>query len=303
MKASRTKYTFPIIAAIIGLLFSASLFSGPLGLFSGRGHGDASTSDNTVTAPGVTTESYDGRNILVFAPSQLPAKGVRPLVIVLHGGLGSAEHIEGDGAEKALSMDTVAAKNGFIVAYLNGTVATRRFGADRLAWNAGGGCCGQPAANNVDDVGYISGAINFLVSKYGVDPKHIYGMGHSNGAMMTQRLMCETNLYAAAVVISGPLNTKTSNCPSPRGKHILAIHGAEDENVPIAGGQGTQGMSKASYNSEAYTQQVYANSGADYRLQIVQGADHKVENLNGRIMQTEGISIAEKAARFFGLAK
>ena len=51
-------------------------------------------------------------------------------------------------------MDEVAKKSGFVVAYLNGTPVTRMLGADKLGWNAGGGCCGVPAENNVDDVGY-----------------------------------------------------------------------------------------------------------------------------------------------------
>ena len=34
-------------------------------------------------------------------------------------------------------MDEVARKNGFIVAYLNGTPVARLLGADKLGWNAG----------------------------------------------------------------------------------------------------------------------------------------------------------------------
>jgi dienelactone hydrolase len=217
-----------------------------------------------------------------------------------HGGLGNASRIEGAGSEKGLKMDEVAGKNGFIVAYLNGTPVTRMYGLDKLGWNAGGGCCGVPAENNVDDVGYITCAVHHLVDKYGVDPERVYGMGHSNGGMMTMRLMCETSLYAAAVSVSGPLNLRVQNCPAARGRHILAIHGAQDQNVPIAGGQGTRGLANVVYNSERYTQRIFAASGADFRLQIVQGADHGLDNINDRIEQTEGLSLAEKAERFFG---
>lgn len=252
---------------------------------------------------GVTSESYNGRDLLVYAPPNLPARGARALVIVLHGGLGNAARIQGGMSEKGLKMDDVAKKNGFIVAYLNGTPVTRRFAPNMLGWNAGGGCCGVPAENNVDDVGYIKGAVDHLVAKYGVDPNRVYGIGHSNGAMMTLRLMCETNLYAAAVSVSGPLNLKVQSCIAARGKHILAIHGAEDQNVPIAGGQGTKGFSKVAFNSEKYTQQIFAASGADFRLQIVQGADHALDTINDKIRQTEGMSLGEKSARFFGLAK
>jgi polyhydroxybutyrate depolymerase len=241
--------------------------------------------------------------MLVYTPQNMPARGARALVVVLHGGLGNASRIEGGAAEKGLKLDGVAEKNGFIVAYLNGTPVTRMFGPDKLGWNAGGGCCGVPAEINIDDVGYITSAVNYLVGKYGVDPGRVYGIGHSNGAMMTMRLVCETNLYAAAVSISGPLNINVQNCHGSRGKHILAIHGAEDQNVPIAGGRGTKGLSRVTYKSETYTQQIFAASGANFRLQTVQGADHFLDNIDARIEQTERISIAEKAARFFGLAK
>jgi polyhydroxybutyrate depolymerase len=255
------------------------------------------------SSPGVTTEHYNGRDLLVYTPSHLPTPGARALVVVLHGGLGNAARIETGASETGLKMDEVAEKSGFIVAYLNGTPVTRTGGADKLGWNAGGGCCGVPAENNVDDVGYITGAVQYLIGQYSVDPRRVYGMGHSNGAMMTERLMCETGLYAAAVSVSGPLNLKVQSCPAARGKRILAIHGAADQNVPVAGGQGTKGFSRAVYNSEAYTQRVFAASGADFHLQIVQGADHNLDDINDTIERTEGVSVAEKAARFFGLAK
>jgi hypothetical protein len=57
------------------------------------------------------------------------------------------------------------------------------------------------------------------------------------------------------------------NCPAAHGQQILAIHGAEDQNAPIAGGQGTVGLSWTVYNSENDTQQVFVASGADFGLQ------------------------------------
>ena len=120
---------------------------------------------------------------------------------------------------------------------------------------------------------------------------------------MTARLMCESKIYAAAVAISGPLNLETGNCPAARGKRILAIHGADDENVPVAGGRGTKGISGAIYNSEERTRQVFTDSGASYELQVVRGADHKLDDIDAVIQKIEGQTIAEKATEFFGLAR
>jgi polyhydroxybutyrate depolymerase len=254
-------------------------------------------------AQGLSQESYGGRSLYVYVPPSLPPLGARALVVVLHGGLGNAGRIVYGKSENALNMDSAAEKNGFIVAYLNGTKVARLLRAIREGWNAGGGCCGLPAENNVNDVGYIEGAVGYLAGKYGINCDHIFGIGHSNGAMMTQRVMCQTGLYAAEVAISGPLNLSVNNCPAARGKRILAIHGAEDENVPVAGGRGTRGLSRAVYNSEAQSKQVFANSGASYDLQIVPGADHYLNHIEAVVEKTEGQTIAEKAAKFFGLSK
>jgi polyhydroxybutyrate depolymerase len=253
------------------------------------------------SSQGATEEVFQGRSLIVYVPAQLPAPGSRALVIVLHGGLGNAQRIESGRSEHGLNLDAVAQRARFLVSYLNGTPVTRRLGADKLGWNAGGGCCGVAAENNVDDVAYVESAVADLIRRYGVDRNRVYGIGHSNGAMMVQRLMCETGTLAATVAISGPLNVEPADCAAAHGKKILAIHGAEDANVPIAGGRGTQGLSAAVYNSEERTQRSFANSGAQFELQVVPGADHKLDNIQRAIEHTEGRSIAEKAAQFFGL--
>lgn len=258
--------------------------------------------DRAYSADRAAADSYGGRTLLVYAPTRLPPAGTRALIVVLHGGLGNAQRIESQQSESGLNMDAVAEEYGFVVAYLNGTPVTRRFGADMLGWNAGGGCCGLSAENNVDDVEYIQKAVDYLAGKYGIDRSRVYGIGHSNGAMMTQRLLCETALYAAGVAISGPLNLETESCPRARGRRILALHGANDDNVPIAGGRGTKGLSNAVYNSEDRSRRVFEHSGATYTLQVVQGADHKLDNISAVIRRIEGQTVAQKAARFFGLA-
>jgi polyhydroxybutyrate depolymerase len=251
----------------------------------------------------VTADRYGGRDMLVYIPSALPPAGSRALVIVLHGGLGNARRIATQQSERALNMNSVAESNGFIVAYLNGTPVTRFLGDQVLGWNAGGGCCGQSAQNKVDDVAYIRGAVGYLVAKYGVDPARVFGIGHSNGAMMTQRIVCETTLYAAGVAISGPLNLHIATCPAARGRRILAIHGGDDENVPVAGGQGARGLAHVAYVSEDVSRKVFLDSGAAYTLDIVPGADHMLDHIEVQIEKTDGVTVAQKAARFFGILK
>ncbi len=252
---------------------------------------------------GDSTVSYGGREIIVYVPAHLPPPGSRALVIVLHGGLGNAARIASRQSESALNMDAVAERDGFIVAYLNGTPVARMLDDQMRGWNAGGGCCGQPAKNDVDDVAYIEGAVADLASRYGIEPDRVFGLGHSNGAMMVQRLACETTLLAAAVAVSGPLNLDITRCPAASGRRVLAIHGAEDENVPLQGGRGTKGVSGVAYRSEADAEQVFTASGATYTLQVVPGADHAADHINAVILKTDGVTLARKAARFFGVER
>src|SRR5579872_3355488 len=110
MKLFSSKYGFPIAVISIGLLLSEPCLSGPFGSFRERESGESTSS------PGVATENYKGRSLLVYAPRNVPAPGSRALVVVLHGGLGNALRIEGGASEKGLKMDEVAEKYGFLVA-------------------------------------------------------------------------------------------------------------------------------------------------------------------------------------------
>jgi polyhydroxybutyrate depolymerase len=246
------------------------------------------------------TETYEGRTALVYVPTTLPANGSRALVVVLHGGLGNAQRISGKQSESALNMDAVADSAGFVVAYLNGTPVTRLLGSDKLGWNAGK-CCGQPAERKVDDVAYLQATVKAIAAKYGVDQNRIFGVGHSNGAMMTQRMMCESSVYSAAVSISGTLENEASNCPLARGKRLMAIHGDDDQNVPVKGGKGSKGISRTNYASQTATAEVWQRSGASYELNIIKGANHSTENINMRLVETESTTLAQKIALFFGL--
>lgn len=245
------------------------------------------------------SETIAGRTALVYVPASLPAPGSRALVVVLHGGLGNAQRLASGRIESALNLNTVADAGGFVVAYLNGTPVARFMGADKLGWNAGA-CCGQPVEKNTDDVGYIRSAVEDVAARYGVDRSRIFGAGHSNGAMMTQRVMCETTLFAAAVPISGSLESGATRCPPARGKRILAIHGADDLNVPVGGGRG-KGMARVDFASEAATARVWQDSGAVYQLHVVPGAEHSVESISAQLQKQESQTLAEKIARFLGL--
>jgi polyhydroxybutyrate depolymerase len=247
-----------------------------------------------------TTETFEGRELLLVAPSHPAA--ARALVIVLHGGFGRAERIAEGKSESTLNLDALAEQHGFYVAYLNGTKVGRMLPGTMRGWNAGGGCCGLPFSEGVDDVGYIEDAVRHLVARYALDPQHVYGLGHSNGAMMVQRLLCESPVLAAAVAVAGPLNMVAPDCPAMPGHRVLAIHGVDDQNVPVGGGVGKKGYSKLAFQPEAHAREVVEAAGGQYTLLLVPGADHFADHVDAALKAAGQGTIGAQAVKFFGLA-
>lgn len=246
-------------------------------------------------------DQFGGRDIIMHIPKNLPPAGQRSMIVAMHGGGGNARHMQAH-----WKMDEAADKHGFIVAYLNGTQAASMMPASMRSWNAGK-CCAMAADKKVDDVGYISQAASYLVKKYGIAPGKIFVTGHSNGGLMAQRMLCETNVFSAGASLAGPLDFAITSCPAARGKRILAIHGELDANVPVAGGKGTKGPEKIRtgivFRAEAEAQALFEAAGASYTIDIIPDTDHALDHLEKAIGQSADISIGDKEARFFGIAR
>lgn len=165
--------------------------------------------------------SVDGRNrtFHLYRPATLDSPAA--LVVVLHGGWGS-----GTQAEKDYHWDDTANSGHFLVVYPDGV--------DR-AWNAGGGCCGPPAASNVDDVAFVSQLVASIEKQVTVDQNRVYATGISNGGLMAYRLACDTTIFAA---IGPDSATLLGPCPKPAPISVLHIHGTADQNIPYNGGPG-----------------------------------------------------------------
>jgi polyhydroxybutyrate depolymerase len=166
------------------------------------------------------------RSYVLRLPPQVQAGARLPLVLVLHGGAGNAEH-----AERMTGFTDKGAREGFIVVYPEGSGRLK----DRLlTWNAGH-CCGSAMQGQVDDVGFIRALIDALVARYPVDPARIYVTGMSNGGMMTHRLglALGDRLAAIAPVVATVFGDEPrAASPLP----ALMINGAQDVSVPPAGG-------------------------------------------------------------------
>ena len=173
----------------------------------------AGRSDHTIDIGG--TE----RTFHLYRPARLSSPA--SLVVMLHGGFGS-----GSQAERAYGWDKQADAAGFVVAYPDGL---------NRAWNTTGGCCGPPAENNTDDIGFITRMVATIGQQVPIDANRVYATGISNGGIMAYTLACHTTIFAA---IGPDSATELGGCPAPAPLSVIHIHGTADKNIPYQGGEG-----------------------------------------------------------------
>ncbi|MCK9878383.1 polyhydroxybutyrate depolymerase [Frankia sp. Ag45/Mut15] len=172
------------------------------------------SSTQTLTVSGVT------RTFHLYRPETMT--GPAPLVVMLHGGYGN-----GNQAEKSYGWDTEADSGHFLVAYPDGL---------NRAWNVGGGgCCGEPARDNVDDLAFLTRMVTTIEHETPIDPRRVYATGISNGGIMAYTLACRTQIFAA---IGPDSATELADCPSPAPISVIHIHGTADIRIPYNGGPG-----------------------------------------------------------------
>lgn len=179
------------------------------------------------TGSSLYTLEHDGvqREYRIFVPPTL-TPGPSTLVVMMHGGFGSAEQ-----AELTYGWDGQAESTGIVVAYPEGL---------GRSWNAGG-CCGPAMKKNVDDVGFIEAMLDEITAKLDIDPQRVFATGMSNGGIMAYRLACETDRFAAIAPVAA---TMLVDCDAPGPVSVLHIHGGVDGSVPPDGspGGGTQNI-------------------------------------------------------------
>lgn len=179
------------------------------------------------------------RTYHLYVPNGLP-KGPVPLLVALHGGLGSGVQFE-----QNTDFDGLAQANHFLVVYPDGTPTA--LGPTHLVWNAGG-CCGlaQASRENVDDVGFIEALVSHLEARYHVDRSRVFVTGHSNGALLAFALVCaDARGIDAIAVQAGAL--LVSPCHPAEPVSALEIHGTDDQNIPINGGKGARDVSGTTF--------------------------------------------------------
>lgn len=196
--------------------------------------------DAVCTVPG-----FDDRDFILRLPSSYAASSKSPLVLAFHGGGGQKEGMnpltcrDGD-LESAACLSQVAEREGFAVAYPDGTDGGLGF----RTWNQGGKrsglACPYACEQEVDDVAYVRALLDEIARVASVDPKRVYATGFSNGAGMSHRLACELSDRIAAIAPVGGANqfALVEACEPVRPVPVLQIHGTADPCWPYEGGSG-----------------------------------------------------------------
>lgn len=165
--------------------------------------------------------TYD---LVVPAPIAAARKPV-PLVIALHGGLGSGAQLR-----RSLGLDRIAQREGFIVAYPDGVGRN---------WNDGRSAIyGRNAGPPPDDVAFLTTLARTLVDRGIAARERIYVAGVSNGGMMTYRLACETSgVFAGYAAMIANLSVELGQtCRPPATTRMLIMNGTDDPLMPFGGG-------------------------------------------------------------------
>ena len=169
--------------------------------------------------------------VMALPDAGLPAGA--PLVILLHGHGGNASNTLGRGPwRSALSAWlAIADRERVAVVALQGSTAHD----GRPGWND---CrADTPDPPDTDDVAYVAAVVSALRDRQGIDPRRVYVMGMSNGAMMALRLAQELEPAPAGVAAVAGLMAAHSECrPPARAVPVLLIAGTADPLVPYGGG-------------------------------------------------------------------
>jgi polyhydroxybutyrate depolymerase len=214
---------------------------------SGAAHAAAATS-TTAPATRSTLREYAirhddvDRRYLLHVPGDLdPARPARatPLVMMLHGAGGSAEHVA-----RAYGWRELADREHFLAVFPEGTrpdlppATTQRAGTalrNPRLWNDGSGR-GPAGRRKVDDIGYLAAVLDDVARRCNVDADRVYCTGFSNGASMTFSAGVQlSDRFAAVAPISGHLWLADPKPKSPRPMFFLT--GDADPLNPLAGGE------------------------------------------------------------------
>ena len=209
-----------LFADMLLLILIAVLFSG---CASARESGeDGKLSKHTILV-GERERSY-----LLYTPANANRNsGVRPLVLVFHGGGGTAKGIA---REVGRSLHKIADRDGFFVAYPNAV--------DKM-WDLGAGVISESLDVRIDDRGYFGDLVDELVRTLPIDDRRIFATGISRGGQASYFVACaHADRIRAIAPVAMPMPAyMLEECAAAPGTGIAILNGTDDPLVPYDGGR------------------------------------------------------------------
>jgi polyhydroxybutyrate depolymerase len=188
------------------------------------------------------TFDHDGvdREYELTVPPDYDGATAAPLLLSLHGFTSDI-----DQQDAVSNFATAATERGYVVVTPQALPVKVPLGPDGVEaplWNIIPGFAGTPAASGQeqpaaeDDVGFLTSLLDHLASdQLCIDTDRVYVSGISNGAGMTNMLICEDDSrFAAAAPVAG-VNLLT-DCGATEPTPVIAFHGDADPLISYEGG-------------------------------------------------------------------
>ncbi len=171
------------------------------------------------------------RPVNLYVPSAYTGAPL-PLVILLHG-----YSATGGEEDLYLNMKASAEAKGVFYMHPDGTLDA----AGNRYWNATDACC-DFAKTGVDDSSYLAGLVAEIETRYAIDTKRVYFVGHSNGGFMSYRMACDhADIVTGIMSLAGAMWLDTSQCKPKNPVTVLEVHGTADTTI-VYGGGSTSGV-------------------------------------------------------------
>ena len=188
------------------------------------------------------------RPVQVYVPNGYSDAKPAPLLILLHGYSAS-----GLLEDLYLNLRASAEKYGLLYAHPDGKIDLK----GNKYWNATDACC-DFGKTNVDDSKYLSDLVIEIETRYKVDPKRVYFIGHSNGAFMSYRMACDhADVVAGVMTLAGETWLDTGKCNPSAPVAILHVQGTADATIKYDGGS-NGGLGGGVYPGAAVTTSTWA---------------------------------------------
>ena len=155
------------------------------------------------------------RSVIIQAPSVLDAATKYPLVFAFHGGGGNNNHWVN-------TLKQFTDSGAFIGIYPQGHLNF---------WNLG------PEPSTADDVAFVNIIVETLLTYTNVDSEKIFAIGASNGAGMVNTLAAKTQHFKAIAPVATQLIRSIDISQQTKPVSIFQINGAQDNVIPIEGGE------------------------------------------------------------------